>query len=249
MLELLYRSDAGSCGRGWKGTKGACVRAKASQLTAAKASLGNIARGGAVDKNRKGRQSRIAELKNKRANQPVKATTTAPKAKKDKSSQFFESEDIKSLLIQGGKDRFSGRPEALRKMATDWFNKGATKPKSLDEVRSLVSNREKFIKSVEKEAPKFFDKAQKAAESGAKAKVAQSLANASSVAKQKQSQEQKAREQDRKENSAALRSKVKQGEKEAKRRKAVIDRQERLREKYMGPRKKPSSSGGMYGLF
>jgi len=82
MLELLYRSDAGSCGRGWKGTKGACVRKSASQLTAASASLGNLAKGGVVDKGRKERRARIAQLKAKMAGKAAAPTEPAPKIKK-----------------------------------------------------------------------------------------------------------------------------------------------------------------------
>lgn len=65
---LIYRHfDARPCGRGWKGTKGSCVRKKASDLEAGKASLKNVAKGGLLDKDRKKRQARIAFLKAKLA--------------------------------------------------------------------------------------------------------------------------------------------------------------------------------------
>lgn len=71
----LPRTDASACGKGWKGTKGACVRAKASDVDAGKASLKNISKGGAVDADRKARQERIAFLKAKKAGD--KATQSA----------------------------------------------------------------------------------------------------------------------------------------------------------------------------
>lgn len=81
MLELLYRADAAACGRGWKGTKGSCVRKNASELDAGKASLKNLSKGGAVDKGRKERRARIAQLKAKMTGK-AKPVEPAPKAKK-----------------------------------------------------------------------------------------------------------------------------------------------------------------------
>lgn len=81
MLELLYRADAAACGRGWKGTKGSCVRKNASELDTGKASLKNLSKGGAVDKGRKERRARIAQLKAKMAGKAAPAES-APRAKK-----------------------------------------------------------------------------------------------------------------------------------------------------------------------
>jgi hypothetical protein len=81
MLELLYRADAAACGRGWKGTKGSCVRKSASELDAGKASLKNLSKGGAVDKGRKERRARIAQLKAKMAGKTA-PVESKPKTKK-----------------------------------------------------------------------------------------------------------------------------------------------------------------------
>lgn len=76
-LKKKYRFDAAACGRGWKGTKGSCVRKKASELDAGKASLKNLSKGGAVDKGRTARRARIAQLRAKKAGKTAMVETDA----------------------------------------------------------------------------------------------------------------------------------------------------------------------------
>ena len=101
MLELLYRADAAACGRGWKGTKGSCVRKSASEFDAGKASLKNLSKGGAVDKGRKERRARIAQLKAKMADKaaaPAKAKTTAKTLSPSDRPDFSSPEKFLSGL-------------------------------------------------------------------------------------------------------------------------------------------------------
>jgi hypothetical protein len=71
------RTDARACQGSWEGTKGSCVRKGSSSLKKGQSSLKNIARGGAIDGDRRARQARITELRAKLANKP--APTPAPK--------------------------------------------------------------------------------------------------------------------------------------------------------------------------
>lgn len=76
------RADAVSCGRGWEGTKGGCVRSGSSATTKGRASLKNIAKGGAVDATRRQRQERIAFLRAKLAGKQSAMAAAPAEAKK-----------------------------------------------------------------------------------------------------------------------------------------------------------------------
>ena len=106
VIEVLTqkRTDARACKGSWEGTKGSCVRKGSGQLKKAQASLKNVARGGAVDGDRKARQARIAELKAKLANKPKPAPAAKPsklnKIKKEAKHQGIHlAENIASWKV------------------------------------------------------------------------------------------------------------------------------------------------------
>lgn len=72
VIRLAMRGDSRKCKPPWEGTLGSCTRGKEGGTTAGKRSLANIKRGGVKTAARKQRQSRIAELKAKRANSTPK---------------------------------------------------------------------------------------------------------------------------------------------------------------------------------
>jgi hypothetical protein len=125
---LIYRHfDASACGRGWKGTKGSCVRKKASDLEAGKASLKNVAKGGLVDKDRKNRQARIAFLKAKLAGDAGAMKSAGKKATKPIPGD--ETPPVKKKKSEAKKKKPLVLPDAIEKPAPE--EKAVAKKKTL----------------------------------------------------------------------------------------------------------------------